>query len=192
MLKKIIFVVVLLIIPANQVYAYDTYNDHILNGGVGDYGNNKRYYYLTSSAVDEELKIKEAMGDWIYTTERTGITTPISIRETSFQSLSSFDFYKDQYWPVEMGVLGDTLHYRYSSQVDEEYENWGWTKVRLNGANYDINSYWVQKATIAHEMGHAMGLDHVGNTYAIMYSSADKANVNKAGVDDLNGINHLY
>lgn len=49
---------------ATQVaFAYNTFGDHVLNGGVGNYGYSNRYYYVSvlQNHVYGELKKKSTV-----------------------------------------------------------------------------------------------------------------------------------
>lgn len=176
----------------SKSYAYDTFNDHVLTGGVGNYGANKRYYWLDGSTFSEGNLINTAMDEWIYSTGRTGVTTPISFRSTTTKSSSVIDFYKGSYYDEVFGILAVTWHYRYDRSVDEYYENWGWTEIWINSPSYDREYAEGRKATIAHEIGHALGLAHVSSVYSLMYSTLKGAQANTATADEMHGINYLY
>jgi hypothetical protein len=66
-----------LVVGATPAYAYDTFHDHRLWGGVGDYGYNNQYYYVDGSAGAHFSTIVTAMDDWIYTP-----TEPVSRRRS--------------------------------------------------------------------------------------------------------------
>jgi hypothetical protein len=180
------------ILTGKEAFAYDTYNDHVLTGGVGNYGYTKRQFFVTTSGSAYATQISSAMNDWIYTTSRVGITTPISFVKTTTQSASEIDFYTS-YSPY-IGANGWTEFWKYSSTVDKEQENWGWNKIVIN--NYSISYFGLTtlqaKGVIAHEIGHAFGLDHVLNPYQIMCTYGNGRAVTESQTDDLNGINHLY
>lgn len=87
-------------------HGYSTFGDKVLNGGVGDYGSDNRYYWVSSSFSDTYVGyISTAVEKWVYTTESVGVTTPISLLKTTTQSSSSFDFYKKS---LGEGLLGET------------------------------------------------------------------------------------
>lgn len=86
-----------LIVPPKEALAYATFNNHVLNGGVGNWGYNTGYYFITSSGNGYSYLIRPAMDSWVNTTSRTGISTPISIHETTSQSASIIDIYSGQY-----------------------------------------------------------------------------------------------
>ena len=103
-------VVALLVVLAcsGTAQAYTTYNGHVLNGGVGNYGANPRYYYITFSAGLHEDDITSAIDTWIHTTSRLGITTPIYWARTYTQSQSVMDFYHNVYFDVSSGIIATT------------------------------------------------------------------------------------
>lgn len=173
---------------------YFTFNNHVLNGGVGDYGYSKRYFYAAPSTFIYGVPIKNAMNEWIYTTERTGITTPISFRQTTTQADSIMDIHAGNYtiYPYNQ-MKAWTEHWRYSNRIDPYLSNWGWGKIVINNTNTLEKSQWAQEGVIAHEMGHVLGLAE-NNTISnsIMTQEAYGRNVNKAQACDLKGINHLY
>lgn len=167
---------------------YYTFNDHVLNGGVGNYGVNNRYYFITASASTYSSSFQTAMSDWIYTTSRLGVTTPISYVQTTTQSSSVLDVYA-----VKLPITDTTLAYtdfiRNGSEIDPYTQNWGWNKVTFNITICATTNI----GTAAHEIGHAFGLAHNNsNVYSIMCQTGSGRKVSQAQVCDLNGINHLY
>lgn len=179
---------------ATQVaFAYNTFGDHVLNGGVGNYGYSNRYYYVTTSASGYSSLIHKAMDSWIYTTERLSITTPISYVQTSTQSSSVMDIYAGNYYSSDTGIIAQTTFWVYSTQLDPYKSNWGWNKIQLNMPVMSTLDTYDQQGSIAHEMGHAFGLDHNNeDPTTIMCQLAYGRFVYMPTPDDLNGINHLY
>ena len=176
-----------------NAFAYTTYSNHVLNGGVGNYGYTNRYYFITSSASTYSSLIDSAMYDWINTTSRIGITTPISFVKTSTQSSSIMDIYAGHYYPVEYQVAGDTLHFINSTLVDQWSTNWGFCKNRINSTYFDTISSFYKNHTVSHEMGHVMGLnENNANTSSVMCQGWASPTVYNAQADDANGINFLY
>lgn len=180
------------ITPPKEALAYTTFNNHVLNGGVGDWGNYRRYYFITSSGEGYRYLIGPAMDSWVNTTERTGISTPISFRETTYQPDSVIDIYAGQYYDPSTGIIAETQMFLYSTKVDPWSQNWGWTKMLINWPVMNTLSQYNQQGSIAHEMGHSMGLAHVLNTGAVMCQLGSGRTVNMPWSDDLNGINWLY
>lgn len=59
----------------STVYAYNTYNQHKLTYGVGNYGKDTQHYFITSSASSYASYINTAMSEWVNTTSSMGVTT---------------------------------------------------------------------------------------------------------------------
>ena len=59
----------------STVYAYNTYNQHKLTYGVGNYGKDTQHYFITSSASGYASYINTAMSEWVNTTSSRGVTT---------------------------------------------------------------------------------------------------------------------
>ena len=172
--------------------AYTTYNGHVLNGGVGDYGANDRDYYITSSASGHSGDITSAMYDWIHTTARLGITTPIDWLRTYTQSASVMDIYHGDYYDASTGISAATEYILNNQTANPYLTNWAWGKIKLNTSVFDPLSDYDEKGTVAHEMGHLFGLGHTSVTNRIMCQLADGRTVNACQADDANGINYLY
>jgi hypothetical protein len=176
----------MLVLDATPAYAYNTWNDHRLWSGVGDYGYNNQYYYVDGSAGAYLGTATAAMDDWIYTTERTGITTPISFLRTTYRPASIIDVFQINYVAPWWGF---TTHYNGDAEIEPTDGNWSWTLVQLDGAFAQCRN---QQGVIAHEMGHALGLAHVDTMSSVMYVDIAYTSVTAAVADDLYGINHLY
>lgn len=58
----------------STVYAYNTYNQHKLTYGVGNYGKDTQHYFITSSASGYASYINTAMSEWVNTTSSMGVT----------------------------------------------------------------------------------------------------------------------
>ena len=136
----------------STVYAYNTYNQHKLTYGVGNYGKDTQHYFITSSASGYASYINTAMSEWVNTTSSMGVTTPISYTKTTTQSSSRMDIYQvstvNEWW-------GLTTMYNGSTEVDPFSSNWAWGKIQLDADFSDLSEN-KRLAVIAHEMGHAM------------------------------------
>lgn len=175
-----------LVVGATPAHAYDTFHDHRLWAGVGDYGYNNQYYYVDGSAGAHLSTIVTAMDDWIYTTDRTSITTPISFLRTTYRPASVVDIFKISYVSPFWGL---TLFYNGGTEIDPDAGNWSWALIQLDGAFAVCPN---QRGVVAHEMGHAMGLAHVDTMSSVMYWDVAYTTVTAAVADDLYGINYLY
>lgn len=194
--KKLIFgIVMVLVMFASGLHKgtisyaknYYTFNDHKMIGGVGQYGNYRRYYYILDSASSHREKIETAMNDWVF----NSITTSLSFRETSNRANSVMDIMKVSSGGAS-GVLAWTEFYKSGTSVSPTNENWKYTYIKLYKPNFKSTNCNI-KGTIAHEMGHCFGLAHNNSKPAsIMCQTAYGRSVNKAQNCDLKGINHLY
>ncbi|MFZ3102306.1 MAG: matrixin family metalloprotease [Desulfitobacteriaceae bacterium] len=201
MRKKSIVVVILtlaILMIATNAFAYSTFpNNYTLNGGVGNYGYNNRAYFVTSSASGYSTLIGDAISSWDYTTSRLGsnYTTPISIVRTYTQSESVFDLYQITF-SGDYNTIAQTNLYLYSTLLtpNGQYpsQNWGWSRIDFNSNVMPGLSQFNEQGTIAHELGHGMGLAHVSNTVAIMCQLGYGRTVNLPMQDDCDGINFLY
>lgn len=93
-IKLLLSVLLISIVLPSSVFAYNTYNQHVLINGVGDYGRNSQQYFIDSSASGYATHITNAMNEWIYTTSYWGISTPISFVKTTSMANSRIDLYK--------------------------------------------------------------------------------------------------
>lgn len=153
-----------------------------LNGGVGNWGFSKRYYWIDSSASGISNTILAAYNSWIYTSNI--LETPISWRQTTTKASGTVEFYT--YSSID-GSNGYTSFWRYSNAVSPRQENWGWCMIYYN------NYYDAGQATIAHEIGHTMGLDENNtNPDTVMCQAAYNRRVTTPQLGDLQGINAKY
>lgn len=203
-----LFVILLSIIllsnlPLSESLACTQYDDwdcmHLL-GGVGNWGNTPRYYYIDQTASYYTSKIQAAVTSWNNT------NSPIYLIQTTVQDYSTFDVY---YKPVASKygeVLGATFTFYYQEAAyDTEavtfnpFRNWTWVQIWLDRTNfYNISNSTIdqQQGTIAHEFGHAFGLSHTRDYYnikaKIMVPLANGRTVNTPQVLDVEIVNHLY
>lgn len=176
---------------------YHTFGDYTLNGGVGNYGYTNRYYWINDNFSDAFKKhIKNAVSEWVYTTDSKGVTTPISIKNTTIRSQSVFDYLKGS---LDSGVLGKTTFYKHGGEklsLNSQgalTQNYSYVYMKIDPSHFSGITDNQRKATCAHELGHAMGLSH-NNTKkgSIMCQTAYGRTAERANVNDLNTINHLY
>ncbi len=178
-----------------------TFDDKKLVSGVGNYGNNKRYYWIASSFSNNYVdRIRNAFEFWTYTSNNPGVTTAISIKESSLKSDATFEIHKKDLPGDNTGL---TEHYAYDTYIsDPSSKNWTWSKIYIDATFTEENSYPNQQKAglVAHEIGHAMGLSHQPNrpNDSIMYNWDDKRKFpngewrNRPSERDCNNINHIY
>lgn len=200
----LISAMILLIGASIPVYAYNTFGNYTLNGGVGNYGYSTRNYWIDSSASGYTTLIDNAVSSWVQTTSRLGITTPISLSRTTTKSSSYFDVYLVAMPGFSNTVAGTFFYVKNVGCINPGLEgpnqNWSWTEIDLNSNEFPTltkNDYLSadekRQGTVAHEFGHAMGLAHSNNNpNVIMCQLKSGRRVYLPMADDANGINSLY
>ena len=103
---------------------------------------------------------------------------------------------------IPAGIGAITLWYWSSTGVDSNYNDWTWAKIVLvanvqsgqTKSNFNLITDYHKQGTIAHELGHAFGLNdsNTGNGYRVLTQYSSGRIVNSPFPDDLIGINHLY
>lgn len=188
----VLAVLVIALMSATTASAYVRYS-HKLKYGVGNYGANDQHYHIASSASTYASTIDSAMHDWIYTTSRLGITTPISYTKTSVQENSRMDLHAGNYYSASTGYIATTTWWNQSTQANPSATDWVWGKIQLNIPVYGTLSSTNKKGSTAHEMGHVMGLgENNTRTNSVMCQLGAGRTVSSAQADDCNGINAIY
>jgi len=164
-----------------------------LMSGIGNYGRNTQYYYVTPSAGSMRGQINSRMSAWT-NSNGTGAYTPISFRETGNQGSSVIDFHKGSWWSASQGIAGYAEHYVGGNPVSTN-QNWYWGLVKLNSPTFDRLSDYTKQGTIAHEVGHVFGLAHpTSRPYpnSVMLQIGQGRNTNGPQGIDFNDINIKY
>lgn len=78
----------------STVYAYNTYNQHKLTYGVGNYGKDTQHYFITSSASGYASYINTAMSEWVNTTSSMGVTTLFLIQKPQHNQVVEWIYIK--------------------------------------------------------------------------------------------------
>lgn len=178
---------------------YHTAGDKVIVNGVGNWGNNNRYYYIdTSFTSTYKTLAQNAVNSWIYTTSSVGVSTPISLKSTTVQTNSVFDILVGS--GLSSQVYGQTRYYNSSGEIKPDskqvlLQNYSWAKCYINVTklNSDGQSNSQKQSTIAHEFGHAMGLsEHNCKAYTIMCQTAEGRTATIPTAEDCHAINHLY
>lgn len=180
-----------------------TFNDKKILSGVGNYGNNKRYYWINSNfSSNYSSRIRNAFSYWINTSSDPGVTTSISFRESSNKSDATIELHTTT---LGGDTTGKTDCYSYSTLVDDQsIQDWTWNIIYIDTDK--TKDYGQRKKTglVGHEIGHAMGLSHQPNkqnssimyNYDDRYILSDNGNTaierNKPAKVDCNNINHIY
>ncbi|MCI8361115.1 MAG: hypothetical protein HFE86_07250 [Clostridiales bacterium] len=175
-------------------HGFSTFNDHVLNGGVGSYGNARRYYWIHPDINHlYGSQFRTAVNNWVYTTDNYPYyTTSISLRETTTKSSATIEFHNvyDRY--REVYAFTDLRLYR--DYVDPTAQNWGWAEVFTN--QYMIELYQLSNndviGTLGHELGHCMGLAHCPDTRRLMSLLEAGRSTHLPHVYDCQTVYHLY
>ena len=131
--------------------AWHTLGHKVMNYGVGESGSRRRYYWTNGFDEYWENLIANAVSEWVNTTSGVGVTTSISIRETTTKSDAVFEIvtsgYEGTYVPDNAG--GGTAHYLYNERVGITGNgsnnttaltgNYGWARCYINVDN--LNNY---------------------------------------------------
>ena len=179
-------------------HGYHTYGDYHMGYGVGNYGKNRRYYYESGFNSTYSKYIADAVSEWVHTsTGYPNVKTSISIRKTTTKKSALFEFIKGY---IGSGIGGETRFFLYQKEIFLKSDgslpkNYGWAQCIIAVSELDkYNLSAAQKqATVAHELGHAMGLSHQNNRReSIMCQYGAGRTATRADAIDCNTINHIY
>lgn len=148
-------------------------------------GVNNTCYYVSSSASGYTSLINTAASQWANMSNNI-VNNPVSSNYGTH-----IDFYSSN--PSNNTNLTSNTN-AYTTIWDANgvqlsfngTSNYFYTEIVINNANY------IDSSTIAHEMGHAYGLDHTSNTYSIMYTPKSNRLVSTPQSVDNDTINYLY
>ena len=181
-------------------HGYHTFGDYKMNYGVGEYGNNRRYFWMTGFNSTYQTYIRNAVDEWVHTTDSgPRVTTSISIRETTVKQNALFEFHNKFHGTY---TLGQTSFHMYDREISLNAqgaltENYGWAMMDICVSTLDNPSFAIsaaqKKATISHELGHGMGLSHQNTRPAsIMCQNQYGRYATRADAQDCRTINHIY
>lgn len=158
-----------------------------------------RKYFIASNISQFTTNIESAFYDWNNSTGSPSTKTPIWFSKTTQSALSVIDFHRDYEIsdPPGSRIFGYTRFYSSNSiQLNPTTSYWYYARIDLDSTN--LNTLGTvqgrtKKSVIAHEIGHAMGLDENNtNPYSIMCQMGSNRKVDRAQYIDLNQINILY
>lgn len=188
MMKKIKFLTLLSImfLISGNVFA-----DSLFLGGKQSRGVSNMYYYVDNSAAGYTTLINNAIDNWVVTGYGWN---PIQLAPVASNNGTALDFYLKYEDELSYSILGQTSFYNSAEvQITPAISDWFFAKIDLNGSSLPSISYENRQGTIAHEIGHGLGLDHqYSNVYSIMCPLASGRRVYKVDQISHDAINQLY
>lgn len=187
--KRILVLVLLNCIvlgAGNNLFASSLFLGGKLERGVGE-----MYYYVDSSAAGYTTLINNAVNNWI----DTGYGwNPIYMYPVASNYATDVDFYARYGDEISSNVLAQTSFYDiYEGPVSPYTSNWFFAKVEINAPTINKYSSTAQQGTIAHEIGHAFGLNHQNdNVNSIMCQTGYGRVAQTVDQVSHNAINTLY
>lgn len=137
--------------------------------------------YSTIISNSAKTAFDSAVSDW--NSAQSKIKFELSAANTTSQNIVTTQYSEDQ------SLYGDCDVYYNTSTNKIQY-----FVAKINIGNNSVNNTAkIARSAAVHELGHAMGLDHVFPPYlAIMNSSRDRETVYIPQKNDKDGINSLY
>jgi len=125
-----------------------TWSDLKTLNGVGNYGNNRQYYWRTGFSTTWCTFVDDAVSEWVNTTSGVGVTTPISIRHATTKSEAMFEIWNDQ---LPKGALGYCAHYVQQTEViiTQITQNWYWSRISIDVSQIDATMFGSTPVTNA-------------------------------------------
>lgn len=177
-------------IPA-QAAPYDNWYNNRLVYGIGGGG---QAYWIAPSASNLTGSIDNAMANWINTSSRLGVWTPLYWSKTTNKSSARMELHYI-YGPTT-SFCGRANLIRNSNPVYPwlgTNRNWVWGKIDFNTRTFFTSGCTNRQGIVSHEMGHVFGLSHdLGSGSHLMYYGIAGTSVQWATVDEANRINALY
>lgn len=190
---------------ATEISSYSlTENRNKMVGGIGTKVN-PRIYWIDTSSINSEIegKIVSSWEDWMDGTP-WGLFSPVSVERSMDYTNSCYDFHMENLQETFPGVIGVAIMYdgidAINENGDEPDTDWTWCRVFLDSDRLvnQIPGEVAQgvdyvKATIAHEIGHGLGLMHTGaGTGNLMVSTNMSVMYDRATLGEYRGLYDLY
>lgn len=176
----LILSVILLLFTCNFAYAYNTFNGHILTGGINDkpYYNGATGYWKTP--------YNNSFNNWYNTSTSFYFYETTNISDARIECYSYSNLYDGLNGYTELYVPGIGL------TQNSPTDNWAWARVHINTASLASTSADFDNGVAGHEIGHAIGLAHNFGDDVLMNTHAGGRTVTKPQQDDIDGVNSLY
>lgn len=172
------------------------------------YGNNlknyngityKKYWPGNNTTSWQKQRMNDVFYRW-NSSEGSNIITPMNVNLTWNRNESIIDFsYSRTWWDGSQRRTGETTFWNWGNKVNYSngmpFKQWSSALTQFGGYAYINSSNLIKERTLAHEIGHAVGIAHNGSTRdSIMYPSIDLINGNRVGPNygDLLALNALY
>lgn len=191
LLAVVMIALVALAGTSTPAQAFTTYYNNKLVYGVG--GGGQRYW-IASTASSYTSYADNAMANWINTSTRIGVWTPLYWTKTTTKSSARMEIHGVNF-PSET-YCGVASFYKSGAAVYPwlgPNRNWAWGKIDINTPLFNGSHCSNRQGIVSHEMGHVFGLNHMtGTSSPVMYQYIASTTVKWATVDDADGINWLY
>lgn len=162
-------------------------------------GTNISYYIENGNenVFEQNKHISNAIKNW----EHTGHGyNPIYMRRKNNNKGTAIDFHhaRKDHWNdagnLKNYIMGETVHRNgHGTGIDGNIQNWLFSDIYLCIDNLGPRTYGEIQGTIAHEIGHAFGLDeYYNNRNSIMYPILDYRLVHTVQKEDNDAINKKY
>ncbi len=154
-------------------------------------GVSNMYYYVDSSAEGYTYLINNAVDNWV----DTGYGwNPIYMSPVASNYATDVDFYARFGDELEATTIAKTSFYDINEgRVSASESDWFFAKIEINVKVINTLREEVQQGTIAHELGHAFGLEHQNkNINSIMCQFSCGRKMHRVDEISHNAINTLY